>query len=164
MDVIRAAVEADVGDLHRLICELAVYEREPDAVAATEADLRRVLFAEPSSVWADVVETDGRVVAMALWFLNYSTWTGRNGIYLEDLFVEPAHRGRGLGRALLATLARRCIERDYTRLEWSVLDWNTPAIGFYEALGARPQDEWTVHRLQGDALRALAARDLRMGG
>lgn len=164
MDVIRAAVEADVGDLHRLIRELAVYEREPDAVAATEADLRRVLFAEPPSVWADVVETDGRVVAMALWFLNYSTWTGRNGIYLEDLFVEPAHRGRGLGRALLATLARRCIERDYTRLEWSVLDWNTPAIGFYEALGARPQDEWTVHRLQGDALRALAARDLRMGG
>lgn len=164
MDVIRPAVASDVGELHRLICELAVYEREPDAVEASPDDLRRVLFGEAPSVWAEVAESGGRVVGMALWFLNYSTWTGRNGIYLEDLFVEPAHRGRGLGRALLATLARRCVERGYTRLEWSVLDWNSPAIEFYRAMGARAQDGWTVHRLQGDALRSLAGIDLRMGG
>jgi len=96
------------------------------------------------------------VIAMALWFLNYSTWQGTAGIYLEDLFVQPEHRGRGVGRALMQTLARLCAERGYSRLQWWVLNWNTPAIDFYESIGAQPMDEWTVYRLSGEPLRAFA--------
>ena len=139
-----------------LVRELAEYERAPDAVVATEALFHDVLFGDHPTVCCDVVEVDGAVVGMAVWFLNFSTWLGRNGIYLEDLYVTPAHRGAGHGKALLAHLARRCVDAGYGRLEWSVLDWNTSAIDFYVGLGATGMEEWTTHRITGDALAALA--------
>jgi len=139
-----------------LVRELAAYEREPDAAVATADQLRKVLFGPSPAVYCDVVEIDGEVVGMAIWFLNFSTWLGRHGIYLEDLYVTPAQRGGGYGKALLAHLARRCVDAGYGRLEWSVLDWNTPAIDFYVGLGAVPMDEWTTHRVSGTALSALA--------
>ena len=139
-----------------LVRELAEYEREPDAVEATEAQFREVLFGPQPTVFCDVVEVDGAVVGMAIWFLNFSTWLGRQGIYLEDLYVTPAHRGAGHGKALLADLARRCVDAGYGRLEWAVLDWNTPAIDFYVGLGATGMDEWTTHRVTGEALATLA--------
>lgn len=157
--LIRPAVPGDVGDILRLIRLLATYERDPDAVVATQDGLLDVLFPlGGGNVGCDVAEVDGRVVAICLWFLNFSTWTGRPGIYLEDLFVEPEYRRLGLGRKFLQLLAARCIERDYRRLEWAVLDWNTPAIDFYATLGALPMHEWTVHRVSGEALVALAQR------
>jgi GNAT superfamily N-acetyltransferase len=113
------------------------------------------LFGDHPAVFAHVAEHEGAVAGFALWFVNYSTWTGRHGIYLEDLYVSPELRGHGYGRALLAELARICVERGYGRLDWSVLDWNEPAIGFYESLGAVAMDEWTVHRMTGPALHAL---------
>jgi GNAT superfamily N-acetyltransferase len=176
--VIRPAEPRDVADLHRLIHALAVYEREPDAVEATADDLRAALFperGEPAAYAhvAEIASGDGAkaaadrgdgdgltVVGMALWFTTFSTWTGRPGIWLEDLFVEPEHRGSGLGRGLLAALARACVDRGLTRLEWSVLDWNTPSIDFYRSLGAVPQDAWTTHRLDGDALVRLGSRGM----
>ncbi|WP_298227827.1 GNAT family N-acetyltransferase [Gryllotalpicola sp.] len=136
---------------------LADYEREPDAVQATSEDLTRVLFGESPSVFAHVVEKAGRIVAIAIWFLNYSTWTGRNGIWLEDLFVAESERKNGYGKALLAALAAECVAQGYRRFEWSVLDWNEPSIGFYRALGATPMAEWTTMRLAGDALAALGS-------
>lgn len=157
---IRLAEPADVPDLHRLICALAEYEKEPDAVVAVPDDLTRVMFSDHPSVFGHVVEEDGRVVGMALWFLNYSTWTGRNGLYLEDLFIEPEHRGRGFGRDLLITLARLAIERGYSRFEWTVLDWNIPSLDFYRSLGAFAMDEWTVQRVDDHALATLAALPL----
>jgi GNAT superfamily N-acetyltransferase len=153
---IRDAVPADTSDLLRLIRELAGYEREPDAVEATEADLRSHLFDPGPQVFALVAEVDGSVVGMAIYFVSFSTWTGRHGLYLEDLFVEPAHRSQGIGRALMRALARRAVDRGYQRLEWAVLDWNQPAIGFYRALGAIPMDEWTTFRLAGEALARFA--------
>jgi GNAT superfamily N-acetyltransferase len=141
--------------------ELAEYERSLDQVTATEDDLRQALFADQPAIFAHVAEHEGTVAGFALWFLNYSTWLGRHGIYLEDLYVTPALRGGGLGRALLAELARICVQRGYGRLEWWVLDWNAPARGFYEALGAVAMDEWTVHRLTGPALDALAGSATR---
>jgi GNAT superfamily N-acetyltransferase len=146
----------DVAAVAGLVRDLAEYEQAPDEARATDADLHRALFAPSPAVFCDVAEVDGEVVAFALWFLSFSTWLGRHGIYLEDLFVQPAHRGNGIGRALLAGLAERCVARGYGRLEWSVLDWNEPAIGFYRALGAAPMDGWTVHRLAGPALARLA--------
>ena len=154
--MIRPARPQDVPQIHRLIRELAEYERSADQVTATEDDLRRSLFADQPAIFAHVAEHEGAVAGFALWFLNYSTWLGRHGIYLEDLYVTPGLRGSGLGRALLAELAGICVRRGYGRLEWWVLDWNAPARGFYESLGAEPMDEWTVHRLTGPALRALA--------
>jgi GNAT superfamily N-acetyltransferase len=154
--VIRPATPSDVPAVLGLVRELAAYEREPDAVEATEDQLHQVLFGPHPTVFCDVVEIDGAVVGMAVWFLNFSTWLGRNGIYLEDLYVTPAHRGAGHGKALLAHLARRCVDAGYGRLEWSVLDWNTPAIDFYAGLGASGMDEWTTHRVTGEALVALA--------
>ena len=154
--MVRTARPDDVPAILDLVRELAAYEREPDAVEATEKSLHTALFGPAPAAYAHVVEHDGAVVGFALWFLNFSTWLGRHGIYLEDLYVRPEHRGRGYGRALLRELARLCVERGYGRLEWWVLDWNEPAIGFYRSLGARPMDEWTVHRVTGDALRALA--------
>lgn len=142
----------------QLVRELAEYERAPDEVRATEDDLRRSLFGSEPKVFAHVAEQDGEVVGFALWFLTYSTWLGTHGIYLEDLFVRPGARGGGHGKALLTELARIAVERGYGRVEWSVLNWNEPSIRFYEALGARPQDEWTVYRLTGDALRELGSR------
>ena len=156
--MIRPARPQDVPAIHRLIRELADYEKSAGQVTGTEEDLRRSLFAEQPAVFAHVAEQDGAVAGYALWFLNYSTWLGQHGIYLEDLYVTPAVRGSGLGRALLAELARICVQRGYTRLEWLVLDWNEPARGFYRSLGAVAMDEWTVHRLTGPALSALAGR------
>jgi GNAT superfamily N-acetyltransferase len=153
---IRDAVPADTGDLLRLIRELAGYERAPDAVEATEADLQRHLFDPGPKVFALVAEVDGSVVGMAIYFVSFSTWTGRHGLYLEDLFVEPAHRSRGIGRALMQALARRALDRDYKRLDWAVLDWNQPAINFYRALGAVPMEEWTTFRLAGERLERFA--------
>jgi GNAT superfamily N-acetyltransferase len=154
--VIRPAQASDISAIHRLIRDLAEYERAPHEVKATEQDLRDALLAEQPTLFAHVAEEDGQVVGYALWFLNYSTWLGRHGIYLEDLYVVPDQRGRGHGRALLAELASLCVERGYGRLEWWVLDWNTAARRFYESLGAVAMDEWTVHRLTGAALYTLA--------
>jgi GNAT superfamily N-acetyltransferase len=157
---IRPATPDDVPAILGLVRDLATYEREPDAVEATEDHVREALFPDAGAptTFAHVAEVDGDVVGMAVWYLTYSTWTGVNGIWLEDLFVQPGHRGSGLGRELLATLARTCVERGYRRLEWSVLDWNEPSIAFYRALGAVALDEWTTHRLAGDALSALGGR------
>jgi len=154
---IRSARPGDAAAIHRLVRELAEYEKSLDQVTGTEDDLRRSLFGGPPAVFAHVAEHDGAVAGFALWFLSYSTWTGRPGIYLEDLYVTPALRRHGYGRALLAELARICAERGYGRLEWSVLDWNAPALGFYASLGAVAMDSWTVHRLAGPALLALAS-------
>ncbi len=154
---IRAAAPADVPAMLQLIIDLAVYEREPDAVKATVAGLADTLFGPTPTAEAIVAEADGVVVGMALFFTNYSTWSGKNGLYLEDLYVTPAARGSGLGKALLRRLAALAVERGYARVEWSVLDWNDPAIGFYRSIGAVPKDEWTVYRLDGEALAALGA-------
>lgn len=152
---VRFARPEDVPDVLRLIRALAAYEREPDAVATTEGDLHRWLFGDDAVASVLVAELDGAVVGMALWFRTYSTWTGVPGIHLEDLFVDPAARGSGLGKALLAALARIALDRGYPRVEWVVLDWNTPSIEFYEAIGARPMQEWSTYRLTGDALESL---------
>jgi GNAT superfamily N-acetyltransferase len=155
MLTIRPATAADVPLILRLIVELATYEREPDAVTATEAGLREALFGPQPRVFCDIADWGGEPAGMALWFYNFSTWQGRHGLYLEDLFVRPEHRGRGIGRALLQRLARRCVEDGLGRLDWQVLDWNAPAIGFYRSLGARPLDTWITYRLDGEALAAL---------
>lgn len=156
MTRIRPATPADIPTIRALIVALAVYEREPDAVKASEADLHAALFGERPLAEAVLAESDGVAVGLALYFTNFSTWAGRGGLYLEDLFVLPEARGQGVGKALLVHLAQIAVARGYARFEWSVLDWNTPAIGFYTALGAKPQDEWTVMRVEGAALAALA--------
>lgn len=156
--MIRPARPGDVAAIHRLVSGLAEYENSLDQAVASEDDLRRALFSEHPAVFAHVATCDGAVAGFALWFLSFSTWTGRHGIYLEDLYVTPELRGHGYGKALLAELARICVERGYARFEWAVLDWNTPAIGFYRALGAAALDEWTVHRLAGPALGAVASQ------
>ncbi|MER5293145.1 MULTISPECIES: GNAT family N-acetyltransferase [Streptomyces] len=155
--MIRTATPADIPVIHTLIRELAAYERAPEEARATEAQLHEALFGERPAAYAHIAEDDtsGEPVGFALWFLNFSTWRGTHGVYLEDLFVRPSARGAGHGKALLAELARLCVERGYQRLEWSVLDWNEPAIGFYRSLGAVPQDEWTVYRLTDQALADL---------
>jgi GNAT superfamily N-acetyltransferase len=144
---LRAATPDDLPVILALIRDLATYERAPDAVVATEADLRESLFGESAVAFCHVAELTGAVVGFALWFRSFSTWLGKPGIYLEDLYVKPEARGHGLGKALLNTLVEIARERGYGRVEWSVLDWNEPAIGFYRALGATPNDEWTVWRL-----------------
>jgi GNAT superfamily N-acetyltransferase len=145
--MIRDATPADVPAILGLVRELATYEREPDAVVATEAGLHDALFGTDAFAFCQVAELDGATVGFALWFRNFSTWLGKPGIYLEDLFVKPEAREHGLGKALLMHLVEIARERGYGRVEWSVLDWNEPAIGFYRALGATPNDEWTVWRL-----------------
>lgn len=154
--MIRPATAGDVPRILEMIRELAAYERALDEVTATEDGLRGALFAAQPAVFAHVADVDGVVVGFALWFVNFSTWLGRHGIYLEDLYVTPALRGRGLGKALLAELAAICVRRGYGRLEWWVLDWNEPAIGFYRSIGAQPMSEWTVQRLAGQPLADLA--------
>ncbi|GAB4098863.1 GNAT family N-acetyltransferase [Sinomonas halotolerans] len=161
--VLRQATPEDVPVILELIHELAVYEKEPDAVRNTPEALGAALFGPAPAVFAHVVEEhDGgaspRVVGFALWFLNYSTWEGTHGIYLEDLYVRPEARGHGHGRALLQELARTAVERGYARVEWSVLKWNEPSIGFYRSLGAVPLDEWDTFRLTGSALAAFGTR------
>ena len=136
--------------------ELAEYERLSHQVVADEASFERALFGEAPHVFAEIAEWKGEPVGLALWFLNFSTFRGRSGLYLEDLFVQPAHRGRGIGQALLERLARKCVENDWARFEWSVLDWNIPSIRFYEARGAVVMQDWRICRVEGDALRRLA--------
>lgn len=158
---VRLAEVGDVEPIHTLVRELAAYEREPDAVEAVTADFTSALFGPDPRVHAHVAEVrsdttgDWEVVGLALWFVTFSTWKGRHGLWLEDLFVRPEHRRLGLGRALLSTLAEICHERGWPRLEWWVLDWNEPAHRFYAAIGARPEDDWTTWRLDGEGLAAL---------
>ena len=156
---IRPAEPRDVPALIAMVLELAEYENAPEQAIATDADFTRDLFGESPRVHALVVEVSGEVVAYAFYFLNYSTWLGRHGIYLEDLYVRPAFRGQGYGKALLIRLAQECVEKGYGRLDWSVLDWNTPSRDFYAALGAEGLTEWVPYRAEGDALANLA----RMG-
>lgn len=155
---IRPATSADLPLIAALIRELAEYERLSDEVRFDEAVLGQKLFGARPYAEVLIGEVDGVAQGFALFFHNFSTFEGKPGIYLEDLFVRPEARGAGLGKALLIELARLAVERDCARLEWWVLDWNHPAIGFYKALGARPMDEWTVMRVDGEALEALAAR------
>lgn len=152
---IRETTPADVPAIVALVHALADYEREPQSCHLTDEQLHAALFGPAPALFGHVAEADGTVVGCALWFLNFSTWRGVHGVYLEDLIVDPAHRGGGHGKALLTRLAEICVERDYGRFEWSVLDWNAPSIAFYRKLGAVPMDEWTVHRLDGEALREL---------
>jgi GNAT superfamily N-acetyltransferase len=162
---VRPAAPDDVEQIDGLVRELAVYEREPDAVQATVDDFRAALFGPNPRVHCHVAEVsgpDGPVIAgMALWFVSFSTWRGRHGIWLEDLFVQPEHRRLGLGRALLEALAQVCVERGYRRLEWWVLNWNTPAHDFYRSLGAEPQHDWTTWRVDADALTRLGTPSSR---
>ncbi|MEU7635769.1 MULTISPECIES: GNAT family N-acetyltransferase [unclassified Streptomyces] len=154
--MIREAMPDDVPVILAMIGELAAYERVPEAAQATEPQLKEALFGPQPAAFALIAEDAGEPVGFALWFRNFSTWTGTHGVYLEDLYVRPEARGGGHGKALLAALARICVARGYQRFEWSVLDWNEPSIGFYRSIGARPMDEWTVFRLTGDALHTLA--------
>jgi GNAT superfamily N-acetyltransferase len=154
---IRPAIPADIPTILALIRELADYEREPASAQATPADLLRDGFTEPRRFHCLIAEHDGSPAGFALYFYNYSTWRGHAGIYLEDLFVRPEHRGRGAGKALLAAVAAVAASEGCPRLEWAVLNWNTPAIDFYQSVGALPQSEWTTMRLSGQALAQLAA-------
>lgn len=158
--LIREATPEDIPQILELIQLLAEYEREPDAVEATEEGLCELFFGDNPAVFAHVIDDpeagSGRLAGMAIWFLNFSTWTGRHGIWLEDLYVREELRGRGYGLALMKHLAKICVERGYGRLEWTALDWNAPALGFYEALGAIRMEEWTTLRLAGQALEEEA--------
>lgn len=157
MSQIRAAEPSDIPEILRLVGELALYEKEPDAAVATEHGFHSALFGDNPAVFAHVIDGDqpGTLAGIALWFLTFSTWEGVHGIHLEDLFVLPEYRGRGYGKAFLTMLAETCVQRGYARLEWAVLDWNTPAIGFYRSLGAAPMDGWSTFRLDGEALHRL---------
>jgi GNAT superfamily N-acetyltransferase len=154
---VRPARPGDASGIDAMIRALAEYERAADQVEASRDDLSLALFGPDPAVFAHVAEVEGEVVGFALWYVTYSTWTGRHGMWVEDLFVLPSARRQGAGRALFAALAQECVRRGYRRLEWWVLDWNTPALDFYRALGASAMDEWTVDRLDGDALSRLAA-------
>jgi len=154
--ILREARPGDEAGILACITALAVYEKEPDAVDNTVDALTATLFGPEPRAFAHVVERDDQIVGIAVWFVTYSTWTGRHGIWLEDLFVLDSERGRGYGKALIRALAAVCVERGYSRFEWTVLDWNEPAIGFYRSLGVTPLTEWTTQRLTGDALLALA--------
>ena len=156
--IVRLATPDDVGAVHSLIVELAQYERAAHEVVSTVEQISDALFADDAHVSCLVADHDGEVVGLALWFLNFSTWLGTSGVYLEDLYVTPHHRGHGVGRALMGELARLCVERGYSRFQWSVLDWNTPSIDFYRSIGAVAMDEWTTFRLEGTRLRDFAAR------
>ncbi|PSL16101.1 L-amino acid N-acyltransferase YncA [Marinobacterium halophilum] len=155
---IREARIDDSALILRFINELATYEKEPEAVVATEADIRRSIFGADSTVDAIICLMNGEPIGFAVYFYNYSTWVGRNGMYLEDLYVSPEYRKFGAGKAILKHLAALAVARGCGRFEWSVLDWNEPAIGFYQSIGAKPMDGWTVYRLSGAALEALAER------
>jgi GNAT superfamily N-acetyltransferase len=153
--VVRPARPGDVAEMVAMVRGLAEYERAADQVQIDESQLADALFGPAPRVFAHVAEHDGVLAGMAIWFVNYSTWTGCHGIYLEDLFVRPAARRLGAGKALMTELARVAVARGYTRVEWAVLDWNEPAIAFYRRLGAAAQDEWTVFRLAGPPLHRL---------
>jgi len=153
---VRAAEARDIPLILRLVRELAEFEREPDAVVATEDMLSDALFGAEPAAEAVIAEHDGEAVGFALFFQNFSTWTGRPGMYLEDLYVTPAARGLGVGTEILRHLARIAVERGYGRFEWAVLDWNEPAIAFYRSMGAVGMDEWRIQRVSGEALERLA--------
>ncbi len=153
---IRAATDEDVADILALIRELADYEKLLHEVSVTEDDLRRDLFGDTPRAHCDMAIWDGEIAGMAFWFYNYSTFLGRAGIYLEDLFVRSACRGKGIGKSLIAHLAQRCVDQDLSRLQWSVLDWNQPSISFYESLGADVMREWLTCRMSREAIDALA--------
>ena len=152
---IRSAQRDETSIILQLIKDLAEYEKAPHEVKAGEREILETIFAENPKVFCDFVEVDGDIAGMAIWFLNYSTWQGKHGIYLEDLYVKPEFRGRGYGKALLQHLANICNERGYGRFQWWVLDWNSPAIEFYRALGAEAMSEWTVYRVSGKPLKDL---------
>jgi GNAT superfamily N-acetyltransferase len=152
---IRPAKREEVGDVLQLIQDLATYEKAPDQVEASRDDLLNTIFAKEPRVFCDLVEVDGQIAGMAIWFLNYSTWQAKHGIYLEDLYIKPEFRARGYGKALLKHLAQICDKEGYGRLQWWVLDWNSPAIEFYKSFGAEAMDEWTVYRTSGQALKDL---------
>jgi GNAT superfamily N-acetyltransferase len=154
---VRRARPDDVPALVELVYGLAEYERAPDECKLTADQLETALFGEAPKVFCHVAEHEGVVAGCAIWFLSFSTWRGVHGIYLEDLFVRPETRGSGLGKALLVALAQECVRNGYERLEWSVLNWNTPAIDFYQSLGAHPQDEWTIYRLTNEPLTRLGS-------
>jgi GNAT superfamily N-acetyltransferase len=156
---IRSARPGDAGLVTQFVRELAEYEKLTHEVEATEAMIDAELFGPNPRVFCDIAEWNGEPVGNALWFLIFSTFTGRSGLYLEDLFVRPAFRGRGIGKALMVHLARRCVENGWARFEWSVLDWNAPSIAFYKSIGAQLKDEWTICRVSGDALSSLARKD-----
>ncbi|MCZ7657985.1 MAG: GNAT family N-acetyltransferase [Xanthobacteraceae bacterium] len=156
---IRPARPGEAALVLGFVRELADYERLTHACEASEADIDAALFGDAPRVHCDIAEWDGAPVGFALWFPNFSTFSGRHGIYLEDLFVRPSHRGRGIGTAMMVRLARLCAERGWTRFQWSVLDWNAPSIAFYRAIGAELMEEWTVCRVSGAALARLASRE-----
>ena len=153
---IRPARPGEAGLVLSFIRELAEYEKLAHEVEATEATIADALFCASPLVYCDIAEWSGEPAGFQVWFANFSTFSGRYGIYLEDLFVRPALRGKGIGKALLAHLAARCVENGWSRLQWSVLDWNTPSIVFYKSLGAELMDEWTVCKVTGEALKTLA--------
>jgi GNAT superfamily N-acetyltransferase len=153
---IRRARPDEAGLVLSLVRELAEYEKRLHEVSATEADIAAALFGSDPRLFCEIAEWEGQPVGFAVWFFNFSTFSGRAGIYLEDLFVRPAYRGKGIGKALLAYLAKECVANGWARLQWAVLDWNTPSIQFYKSLGAVMVDEWTGCRLDGPALTALA--------
>ncbi len=157
MLTIRQARPEDTALVFDFIRELAVYERLDHEVVASPGDVSAALFGPSPRVFCDIAEWDAEPAGFALWFYNFSTFRGRHGLYLEDLFVRPAHRGRGIGKALLTHLARRCAAEGLGRMDWAVLDWNAAAIAFYDRLGARPVSDWIGYRLTGEALEALAA-------
>ncbi|AIZ32627.1 GNAT family N-acetyltransferase [Pseudomonas parafulva] len=154
---IRPAQRSDAAQILDFITELADYERARDQVVASVTDIERSLFDDGSTVHGLICERDGQPIGFAVFFYSYSTWLGRNGIYLEDLYITPEHRGDGAGRQLLRHIAREALTKGCARLEWSVLDWNAPAIGFYEALDAQAQSEWIRYRLEGERLHNFAA-------
>jgi len=156
---VRPATPADSAVIYRFIRDLAEYEKLLHEVDATEAGVARALFCEHPRIFCDIAETNGEAVGFALWFYSFSTFRGRHGVYLEDLFVRPDARGTGAGRALLRRLAQRCLDENLARLEWSVLDWNQPAIVFYDGLGATSKSEWIMRQLTGEALEKLAAAE-----
>jgi GNAT superfamily N-acetyltransferase len=153
---IRPATIADTEEILAMIYELALYEKAPDEAKATREQIVDTFFCQDPKIFCEIVEVDGAVAGLAIWFLNYSTWQGKHGIYLEDLFIRPEFRGAGYGKALLKHLASICDDRGYGRFQWWVLDWNEPAIEFYKSLGAVAMDEWTVYRVSEEALTNLA--------
>ena len=153
---IREATVEDVPLIFHFIKQLAIYEKAEDAVVATEDDIKKSIFSDTSTAYALIALLDDKPVGFAVYFYNYSTWLGKNGLYLEDLFVLPEHRGAGIGKALLKQLAQIAVKNNCGRFEWSVLDWNQPAINFYQSIGAKPQDEWIIYRLAGDELKEFA--------
>ncbi|HEY1310499.1 MAG TPA: GNAT family N-acetyltransferase [Pseudolabrys sp.] len=158
---IRAAVKADSSLIFSLVRELADYEKLSGEVDATPEAIAATLFAREPRLFCDIAEWSGEAAGFAVWFLNFSTFRGRHGIYLEDLFVRPAFRGKGIGKALMTRLAKRCVEEGWTRFEWAVLDWNKPSIDFYRAMGAQVMDDWRICRLSGKALANFAGEGAR---